>query len=356
MSNNPKQDEMRIGRLLADGLQELAAETPCLTEEQLDNLVAGTVSTEEQERLFSHIAGCDICKHAFIVTKRLSMAETTVAPKHVRPAWNYYAPLAMAATVLLVISAQHIFKSKSDVVAPVARNIPQEAQNTTVINPAPAAPPSPTVAAVRKPKMTRQDNLLAMAETLGKAASDKELDIPFATTGQAGFAGTSGAEATRFHTGFALISLAVACEAHDRNLTLRASASLIERLQRLELPQAVQNKTAQLAALLDEKDDQRSCRELASTVAAAMTARYPGDSYEELGAWTAALRVAVQSRNPALFTDAEFSGLVPAGENQRDQRGVTRMMSEIRSIARGPLNDIAWEKLDSLADDLQKQF
>ena len=113
MSNNAKQDEMRIGRLLADGLQDLATETPCLTEEQLDNLADGGVSKEDQERYFSHIAGCSICNHAFVVTKRLASADTTHISKHVRPAWNYIAPLALAATVVLAISIHRILPSNN---------------------------------------------------------------------------------------------------------------------------------------------------------------------------------------------------------------------------------------------------
>ena len=357
MSNNPKQDEMRIGRLLADGLQELAAETPCLTEDQLDNLVAGTVSTEEQERYFSHIAGCDMCNHAFVVTKRLAMAETTVVPKHIRPAWNYYAPLALAATVLLVISAQRIFTSKSDVTAPpMASNNSPAGYEKIAKAPEQSAPPSPAVVAAHKPKMTRQDNLLAMAGTLGKSAHGKELDIPFAATSQAGFAGGSAAEANRFHTGFALFSLAVACESQDRNLTRRASASLVERLQRLELPAAVQNKSTQLAALLDESSDPKTFRELAATVTTAMTARYPEDPYGELGVWTAALRVAVQTRNTTFITNADFTGIGAGLDKPGTPQGVTRMISEIHTIAKGQLNDEAWEKIDSLADDIQKKF
>jgi hypothetical protein len=357
MNNNPKRDEERIGRLLADGLQYLAVEIPCLTEKQLDNLAAGTASTEEKERCYSHIAGCSVCNHAFVVMQRLAKADTTELSKHIRPAWSYIAPLTLAATVLLAVSLYRFLPSKSDVGAPlVAMNKPPINQGAIAQTPKPA-PPSPLAATRHKSQMTRQESLLAMAENLGKAARGKELDIPLAAAGQAGFASDGAAEANRFHAGFALLSLGVACEAHDRNLTLRASASLRERLQRLDLPQEVMDKITHLAALLNETTDPKSYQDLSATVTAAMTARYSDDPYGELGVWTAGLRIAVQCRNAAYLRNGELSQLEVHIEKMRgQQRVVVGMISEIRSLAKGPLNDTAWERIDSLADDIQKQF
>ena len=354
MSNNAKRDEERIGRLLADGLQDLAVDIPCLTEEQLDNLAAGTVSTEEKERCYSHIAGCSVCNHAFIVTQRLAKAETTELSKHIRPAWSYIAPITLAATVLLAVGLYRFLPPKSDVGAPlVAMKKPPEGQGTMAQAPEPA-PPSPLVATGHKPQMTRQESLLAMAENLGKAARGKELDIPLAAAGQAGFASDGAAEANRFHTGFALTSLVAACNANDRSLLQRSSSTLATRLLQMELPEDALKKISIATTAMEKQPD--NCTELTRVAAEALQTRFTDNPYLLLGVWTATVRLAAHVRNTDLFKEPEFVRMNSRIDKLAGSRGVAEKVVAIIAIGKGKVNDDAWNRIDALADDLQKQF
>ena len=260
----------------------------------------------------------------------------------------------LAATVLLAVGLYRFLPSKSDVGAPiVAMKKPTEGQGTITTSPE-SAPPSPLMATRHKPEMTRQENLLAMAGALGKTARGKELDIPLAATGQAGFASDGAVEANRFHTGFALTLLVAACNAHDRSLMQRSSSSLATRLPQMELPEDALTKISIATTAMENQPD--NCRELSRVTTEALKTRFTDEPYLLLGVWTATVRLAAQVRNPDLFKEPEFVLMNSRIDKLEGSRGVAEKVAEIIVIGKGKVNDDAWNRIDALADDLQKQF
>jgi hypothetical protein len=226
---------------------------------------------------------------------------------------------------------------------------------------APVAPPAPLVAQTeelqRKPKMTRQDSLLALAGRLGTTAKGKELDIPFVSANQAGFTGSGGAESDRFHAGFALLSLTVACDAGDTATYRRAATSLHERVQKLDLPKG---EAAKILALAEDSIkgslNTKGCIELAMKADTALNARYGDDPYRELGMLSAALLLSAQTKNSELLTAEPFRQALHRLARLEKPGGVGKKVAELAALVAAPLDNAAWSKIEQLADDIQKRF
>jgi|GEM_PF-4931456 len=361
--NEQEMEELRVGRLLATGLEDMAKGTPCLTEEQLDALVAGALQGDERDAAINHIAGCAVCRHAFVVTSRLAtaaeeehtveVAKSKVVPfpvKKVRPAWNYTVPLALAATLLLAIGLNRFFPGTGDAPLPGTPQPQQSAQ-------APGAQQvAQNGATVRKPVMTNQDSLLATAGELGRKAAGKELDLSFISVGQAGYAGSGGDEANRFHAGYANYGLLLACSNGNAQVARKAAASMHERLQRLDI-------TAGDGANLIGKLEQfvagslgAGCEETAELAMAAMQKQYAQDPFFELGTFASALQISSRLRLPELLTGNRFRESLGRLSNLNKPAAVIATLSEINSIAAGKLDDSAWKRMEELAVDIRKQF
>lgn len=361
--NTPDQKkELRIGRLMAAGLEEMAADTPCLTEDQLDALVAGTIPKAERDTALSHISGCSECRHALVVTHRLAQVdepvESKVIPiaKHKHYAWNYTVPLALAATLLLAISLYRFIPGNSDIPLPGLPGTKPPTGEVAKVEPQPQAPQvAQQREAVRKPN--RQNTLMAMAGTLGKAGRGKEADIPFVSANQAGFAGDGEVEANLFHTGFALFALASACESGDTATVHRAAASLKERMDKLSLTESDRGTLLLKAEkLITDAPTPEACRTLYAASMNAIEKQTPNDLHLNLGFWIAALRISAQQKQSIILFDAVFMETIRMGANLAKPGGVAKKLAEVATIAGSSLDEKAWSRLEELADDVQKRF
>jgi hypothetical protein len=367
---DPKTEELRIGRLLAAGLEEMAAGTPCLSDEQLNNLVAAIMSGAERDAALSHAAGCAECRHALVIAHRLAQPDEPEVSKvvnladHKRSAWsqvksyasNYTVPLALAASLLLAIGLYRFSRTSGDTPLP---GLPGTKPPVGEVAKVEAPPQTPQVAqsgeAVRKPN--RRNTLLALAGTLGKANRGRELDIPFVSANQAGFAGSGGDEVNRFHTGFALFSLAAACEGGDAATLHRAAASLSERITKLNLPESgIGTLLPKAEKMITDTPTPETCRTLFAANWNVLDKQFNEDPHLNLGYWIAALRFSVQQKNGDTLHDPIFLETLRSGTKLSSPAGVVKKLVAIIALSEKTLDDKDWQVLEDLADDVQKRY
>lgn len=364
MNKVSSKDEQRIGKLMSSGLEEMAAGSPCLTEDQLDALVAGTLPQVDRDAMLSHAAGCAECRHALVVTQRLAEADEPAVSKvtniaeHKRFAWNYTVPLALAASLLLAIGLYRLMPGSGDTPLP---GLPGAAQPVGETAKAKTEPHSQTLQvaqqgeAVRKPN--RKNTLIALAETLGKAGIGKELDLPFVSVNQSGFASDGEAEANRFHTGFALFALASACERGDTALVRRAAASFKERMEKIGLTESDRGSLLPRAeGLVTGTPTPEACHALFVAGMNAIEKQYANDLHFNLGFWIAALRISAQLKQGEILHDTAFLETIHMGSKLGKPGGLAKKLAEVASIAGGMLDDKQWARLEELADEVQKRF
>lgn len=206
-------------------------------------------------------------------------------------------------------------------------------------------------------KPNRHNTLLALAETLGKADRGKEFDIPFVSANQAGFASNGEAEANRFHTGFALFVLASACESGDITTVHCAAASLRERMGKLSLTESDPGGLLLKAEkLVTDAPTPEVCRSLFADSINALEKQSPNDLHLNRGFWIAALRISSQQKQGNVLHDTVFLETIRMGANLAKPGGVAKKLAEVATIAKSPLNEKAWSRLEELSDDVQKRF
>ena len=98
----------RLGTVLSRGLaKSKTGETGhCLEPESIAAVVEGTVTGEERDRILKHVSACDTCYKMFLLTSELQKEEESQQETH-KILWMK--PLALAASVLIVIFSVYIF-------------------------------------------------------------------------------------------------------------------------------------------------------------------------------------------------------------------------------------------------------
>ncbi|GAM11198.1 hypothetical protein OR1_03508 [Geobacter sp. OR-1] len=349
-----KLEELRIARLLAEGVQKLPPNTPCLTDEELDALAAGALQGERREQAVSHVASCDLCRQALIITTRLAAADSCQEPVQLhQKKQSYLVPLALAATVLLAIGIYNFVPKRGDLPLPVVPgSTPQQSQ---IACKEPPAQPSATGNA--PVKQTKPPALLAFANTLVIPKKGSQLELPVPSANQAGFASTGRDEANRFHLGFSTIALYVACKSEDSDSIRKSAASLDERIQQLETAHPELTELHLKAMKLASTPSSLSvCTDLLEQTAACMEKLSPNDIYLLLGAWTASVRVAAQQQNAAQLHHPYLNEVANKVGKLEAPRGVAQKITEILKIIDGPVDEKSYRRMDELADDIQRRF
>jgi len=98
----------RLGTILSRGLaQSKTGETGhCLEPESIAAVVDGTITGEERDRILKHVSACDTCYEMFLLASELQKEEESQQETH-KILWMK--PLALAASVLIVIFSVYIF-------------------------------------------------------------------------------------------------------------------------------------------------------------------------------------------------------------------------------------------------------
>lgn len=372
MSSNidPNREELRIGRLLTAGLEEMAGGTPCLSSDQVQSLVAGNMSEDERETALNHAAGCAICRHSLLVTHRLTTApdyeevrENEDGKSRVvhlsdrrSPVRSYYVPLALAASLVLAVG---LYQLRDKAGAPGGlTGLKTPGGETAKVEPALQVPQSPGIGVKVSPaKQDRSSTMLAVAGATAQSLTRKELDVQFASANRAGFASDSVEDSNRFHVGFALFSLAAAGETGDGATARRAAASLNERIQRLNLSAgASKSLAADTEKLATGTPNPEACRTLFAAFQNAVNQKYPADVMLDLGMWTAVLQISGEKVLAEIVRDTHFQETIRKGARLAAPRGLPAKLAEIASISGSKLDAVTANRLHELADDLQKLF
>jgi hypothetical protein len=104
----------RLGHILSNGVrQDNSAAGECLSAPDIAALVDGRVSGEERDTKMKHLSSCETCYEIFVLTAGLLEEEET--PMIKQRTFARYKPMALAASILIVVVAVYIFYQDADI-------------------------------------------------------------------------------------------------------------------------------------------------------------------------------------------------------------------------------------------------
>lgn len=171
-------EQEQLGRLIAQRVMMLEqTNSPCLTPEEMAQLVEGTTTKTAKDNALKHLASCATCYDTYVLTQELYKADrekNTVGLVAKKKRLLPYRTMALAATVVIMVLSLYIFFTNSEIPKSARQVVaPEESMSTEKIAlPSADLAPEPTPAPMKEAK---KEEPLTKRNTTPKVMADDGL-------------------------------------------------------------------------------------------------------------------------------------------------------------------------------------
>lgn len=316
MAATIKMDDSVLGAALTKGLASGTSAGACPPLESIAELVDGSSTGDERDRLLGHLARCEGCRATFLASSELVNGRQGVAVEGMagqgakRRSYLFPSALAAAAVFVIALTLQLLPLSTDKVV--VARNAEPAVPPAAVAGSAgKVAAPTDAPAEVLVARRNDPEGTAGRSAATGTAAPDGshlarllaqdsdpgELASLAAVQEKTfGFAAGGDAESLAFRTGVALMNLELALLADDGDLAEAQAARLSPLFEQVAGDPGVAELERMVAGLEQGRSAGGMKGNLAKLERLVPRVQVP---YLRLGAWTRGARLAVATGNRA---------------------------------------------------------
>ena len=310
MAATMKSDDSALGAVIARGLASGNPAGECPALESVAELVDGSLTGAERDRLLGHLAICDNCRELFLASAELAKDRPAVDQQASGTRRNYIFPSALAAAAVLIIALtlqlRPLGSDKGMVAEKAEPALPRVAlSEKSAVDPPPsegevriAKSTGAPVAAGRKTAVAREASTpdgKSLARLLVQNGDPGQL--AFLATLQDknfGFAGKGDAKSLAFRIGVNLMSLEVALLADDGDRAQAQAARLSPLLEMLAGTPDTAELERMVARLEQGEPPSRSAGKSGELERLVPRDQVP---YARLGAWAQGAKLAARTGN-----------------------------------------------------------
>ena len=297
-----------IGRTLSRAIKESAGSESCPSSEDISAFLDGRLDGKQRDTLMGHLSHCDRCYEVFSMAQEMANEKKEEVVREKKKSW-IYAPIAIAAAVVLIIVIKFVMEPPGDYV-PLSSN--------QIVS-----------------KLSKNTDTKTLAKTIKEGLS------PFY-----GFTGAIPLEKASFRIGISLTDLEISLAAEDKAKSLDLIKRINSIFQNIEGSGDLVLFYGDISKKLEEGISPREFSGKSQKVESFFKNRN-GFLYLRFGEWVEGGRLAALTKNKEFFNSKSIQYFIKNLRGKNPPQGIFTSLNEIKDIlAKDTILDRDFKKIE----------